>query len=120
MRRGTHLVIGALAFLAYSCPLYLLLIIPADTLLMGLFATLLGSVMPDVIDPPVHRAHRGIGHHRWAMRIAGWVFALTAVLGLFQMYVPDLSLACLASGFFLGYALHLLADSTTKAGIPGG
>jgi len=120
MRRGTHLVIGALAFLAYSYPLYLLLIIPADTLLMGLFATLLGSVMPDVIDPPVHRAHRSIGHHRSALRIMAGLFAVTAVLGLFQMYVPDLSLACLASGFFLGYALHLLADATTPAGIPGG
>jgi len=119
MRRGTHLFIGALAFLAYSYPLYLLLEVPAGTMLMGLFAALFGSVMPDVIDPPVHRAHRGIGHHRWAMRIAGWMFSLTAVLGLFQVHLPDLSLAYLASGFFLGYALHLLADATTPAGIPG-
>ncbi|MDD1665807.1 MAG: metal-dependent hydrolase [Methanomicrobiales archaeon] len=119
MRRGTHLFIGALAFLAYSYLLSLLLEIPADTMLMGLFAALFGSVMPDVIDPPVHRAHRGIGHHRLAMWFSGWAFAFTAILGLFQVYVPDLSLACLASGFFLGYALHLLADATTPAGIPG-
>jgi membrane-bound metal-dependent hydrolase YbcI (DUF457 family) len=119
MRKQTHLIIGAMGFFAYTYPLHLLLEVQANIMLMGFFAALLGSVMPDVIDPPVHRAHRGIGHHRWAMRFAGWVFALSAVTGLFQVFDPSLALSYIISGFFLGYALHLLADSVTPAGIPG-
>ena len=119
MQRQTHLVIGGLAFLAYSYPLSLLLALPAGTMLMGFFAALFGSVMPDVMEPARDWTHRGLCHSRRAMKIAAGIFAITALLGLFQVFIRDLFLAYLASGFFLGYAVHLLADSTTPAGLPG-
>ena len=119
MRRQTHLVIGALAFIAYTYPIYLLEKIPAGTILLGFFAALFGSVMPDVLEPPRHWTHRGLGHSRRVMRFSVWVFALTAVLGLFQTWNHELYLSYLASGFFLGYVMHLLADATTPAGLPG-
>jgi membrane-bound metal-dependent hydrolase YbcI (DUF457 family) len=119
VRRQAHLVIGTITFLAYTYPLYLLLKIPPNTMLMGFFAVLFGSVMPDALEPARTWAHRGLGHSRRAMRGAAELFAVTAGLGLFQMIIPELSLSYLASGFFLGYAVHLLADSTTPAGLPG-
>lgn len=119
MRRQTHLVIGIISFLAYTYPLYLLLKIPTSTILMGLFAVLFGSVIPDVLEPARTWAHRGRGHSRRAMRFSAWLFAFTAVLGLFQVYIHEFYLSYLISGFFLGYAVHLFADSTTPAGLPG-
>jgi len=118
MRRGVHLLIGAFGILAYSYLLSLILEIPANTLLMGFFATLFGSVMPDAIEPARTWSHRGLGHSRRMLRLAGWLFALTAVLGLLQIAVPDLSVSYIVSAFFLGYGLHLLADSVTPAGLP--
>jgi membrane-bound metal-dependent hydrolase YbcI (DUF457 family) len=119
MRRQTHLFLGALAFISYTYPIYLLEKIPAGTILLGFFAALFGSVMPDVLEPPRHWTHRGLSHSRRAMKFAAELFALTAVLGFFQYSIHGLYLSYLASGFFLGYALHLLADATTPAGLQG-
>ena len=119
MRKQAHLLIGGLAFVAYTYPLFLLLKVPSGTMLIGFFAALFGSVMPDVLEPARSWSHRGIGHSWRACRCTAWLFILTAALGLFQPLDPRLSLSYLASGFFLGYALHLLADATTPAGLPG-
>ncbi len=120
MRKQAHLLIGAVAFLAYTYPLYFLVGIPANAMLMGFISALFGSVMPDVLEPARTWSHRGFGHSRRAMRFAASVFAFTAMLGLFQYFDPSLALSYIISGFFLGYALHLLADALTPAGIPEG
>ena len=119
MRRQTHLVIGACAFLAYTYPMYFLLKIPTNTMLMGFFAVLFGSVVPDVLEPPKNWTHRGLGHSRRALKFSAEMFAVTAVLGLFQFHIPVFYLSYVASGFFLGYLVHLRADATTPAGLPG-
>jgi membrane-bound metal-dependent hydrolase YbcI (DUF457 family) len=118
MRRRTHLVIGGLAFIASSWLLRQILEIPPQILLGGLFAALLGSVAPDVLEPARHGNHRGIAHSRRARRASAGAFVLTTVLGAFQPLVPALSLSLLLSGFLLGYFLHLLADALTPAGLP--
>src|SRR5512136_2232169 len=118
MRRQTHLVLGALAFLAYTYPLYLLLQLPPNTMLLGFFAVAFGSVMPDALEPAWTWSHRGLGHSRRAMKGAAELFAVSAVLGLFQFLDPMLTFSYIISGFFLGYAVHLLADSVTPAGLP--
>jgi membrane-bound metal-dependent hydrolase YbcI (DUF457 family) len=105
--------------MAYAWPIHLLLEIPARVLLMGFFTALIGSVAPDVLEPARHGGHRGSFHSRGAMRFSGEAFLLSAVLGVFQAAIPALSLSFLLSGFLLGYALHLLADGTTPAGLPG-
>ncbi len=119
MRRSTHLCIGSLAFLAYSYPLYLLLSLPPGTVLLGFFAALFGSVMPDVLEPARTWSHRGLAHSRKALTGAAELFAVTAFLGLFMYLDGSLSLSYVVSGFFLEYAFHLLADSLTPAGLPG-
>ena len=113
-----HLVIGIVAFLAYTYPLYLLLKIPTNTILLGFFAVLFGSVMPDILEPARTWTHRGLGHSRRALKFSGVVFATSAALGLFQFFIPGLYLAYVISAFFLGYLVHLLADATTPAGLP--
>ena len=118
MRRQTHLAIGAIAFLAYTCLLYLLLEIPANTMLMGFFAALLGSVVPDVLEPARTWTHRGLGHSRRALKFSAEIFAISALVGLFSFFITDLALSYVVSGFFLGYGVHLLADATTPAGLP--
>ncbi|MGA2935464.1 MAG: metal-dependent hydrolase [Methanomicrobiales archaeon] len=118
MRRQAHLVIGAIVFLAYTYPLYLLLRFPTNTMLIGFFAVLFGSVMPDVLEPARTWTHRGLGHSRRALKISAEIFGISALLGLFSFFNPELSLSYVVSGFFLGYAVHLLADSTTRAGLP--
>jgi inner membrane protein len=119
MRRQTHLLLGAVAFGAYTYTLSLLLPLSSGTMFLGFFAALSGSVMPDVLEPPRDRTHRGFCHSRRAMRGAAELFAVTAILGLFRISDPSFSLSFFASGFFLGYAVHLLADSVTPAGLPG-
>ena len=119
MRRQTHLFLGAIAFGAYTYPLFIFLHMEPGTMLMGFFAALFGSVMPDVLEPARDWTHRGFCHSRRAMRFAGYFFVFTAILGLFQPVIPDFSAAYLVSGFFLGYIVHLLADSLTPAGLPG-
>jgi membrane-bound metal-dependent hydrolase YbcI (DUF457 family) len=118
MQRQTHLVIGIISFLAYTYPLYLLLKIPTGTILMGFFAVLFGSVMPDVLEPPGNWLHRGLGHSRRALKFSGEVFVISALIGLFSFFIPDLALSYVVSGFFLGYGVHLLADAITPAGLP--
>jgi hypothetical protein len=88
MRRQTHLVIGAIVFLAYTYPMYLLLKIPTNTMILGFFAVLFGSVMPDVLEPPRNWMHRGLGHSRRALKFSVEIFVLTAVLGLFSFFIP--------------------------------
>jgi len=119
MRRQTHLLLGALGFIAYTYPLHLVLGFPPGMILVGFFAALFGSVMPDVLEPARDWTHRGFCHSRPAMRLAWYAFLCTAAIGMFQAMVPVVSPAYPASGFFLGYALHLSADSLTPAGLPG-
>jgi membrane-bound metal-dependent hydrolase YbcI (DUF457 family) len=118
MRRQTHLVIGAIAFLTYTYPLYLFLKIPMNTMLIGFFAVLFGSVIPDVLEPPTNWTHRGLVHSKRALKFSAEMFAVTSALGLFQFYIPVFYLSYVASGFFLGYLVHLFADATTPAGLP--
>ena len=118
MRRQAHLVIGAIAFLAYTYPIYLLLKIPTNLMLMGFLAVLFGSVMPDVLEPPTDWTHRGLGHSRRALKFSVEIFAISALVGLFSFFITDLALSYVVSGFFLGYGVHLLADATTPAGLP--
>ena len=102
MRRQAHLVIGAIAFLAYTYPLYLLLKIPTNTMLMGFFAVLFGSVIPDVLEPPRNWMHRGLGHSRRALKFSAEIFTISALIGLFSFFIPDLLIFYVLQVFSLG------------------
>lgn len=68
-----------------------------------LVGTIIGSILPDILDRPTSSKHRKLFHDP--------CFWLPVCCGLF-LY------SSLCFGFILGIFLHLLLDSTTAAGIP--
>jgi len=121
MNRGAHLIIGIVIFFIYNfvnTSIINFVINPifgnsaVGLWLVGAFAAAIGSVIPDLLEPAKHWTHRGTFHSKKALNLTIWIFAITAIFSLF------LSLFFYLSSFFLGYMLHLLADSTTKVGLP--
>ena len=85
-----------------------------------ILATMLGCVLPDMIEPPETPLHRGKFHCKDTFE---WIIILTVmtlpVFLLANFFFPGNIL--LPAPFFLcfGYFLHLLFDGATKAGLPG-
>jgi hypothetical protein len=119
MRKGAHLIIGILAFLGYAYLISLIRETTSEFFILGLFAVVTGSLMPDILEAPTSWRHRGIFHSKRALKCMVGTFGITAAAGLLPS--PLISHAFLVSGiscFALGYLFHLLADSTTKRGLP--
>jgi membrane-bound metal-dependent hydrolase YbcI (DUF457 family) len=119
MRKGAHLIIGILAFFCYA---YLLSFIQETTgasFVPGLFAVITGSIMPDILEVPTSWRHRGIFHSRRALKCMVGTFGITAATGFLPSpLIPHAVLVYGISCFALGYLFHLLADATTKRGLP--
>ncbi len=112
MNRQQHLIIGAIAFIAYTYLIYLITKISTDAIVYAFIAVILGSVIPDIIEAPTSWMHRGLGHSKRALKLMGMILIITALIGLlFNMFY-------IISSFFLGYVFHLLADATTEVGLP--
>ena len=118
MKKGEHLFIGVIAFLVYTYFLSLIVRIPSDGSIFGLFSCLIGSVIPDFLEPPTNWMHRGIGHSKRALKFVTIIFAITTICGLIVFLISTFSIFYLISCFLLGYAIHLLADATTEVGLP--
>jgi len=118
MKKGEHLFIGVIAFLAYTYFLSLIVRIPTDGCIFGFFSALIGSVIPDFLEPPTNWMHRGIGHSKRAWKFIAKLFAITSICGLISFLISTSSIFYLVSCFFLGYLFHLLADATTEVGLP--
>jgi hypothetical protein len=119
MNRGVHLTIGLIIFFLYSY--FITTINKSDNipLLFGFIAISIGSIIPDILEPPTSRMHRSICHSRRALKFTLVSFTITAVIGIYSSILPDyFSQSYIASSFFLGYTFHLFADSLTRAGLP--
>jgi membrane-bound metal-dependent hydrolase YbcI (DUF457 family) len=119
MRKGSHLVIGFLAFFVYACLLNGIHSINAGSFIIGIFTVAAGSVTPDILEAPTSSKHRRTLHCRRVLKGTGVLFGITAILYLLPILpqpgkLPDFCLSC----FFLGYLFHLIADSTTRRGLP--
>lgn len=112
MNRQQHLIVCIFAFAGYAYVVNLLVKISLDNIAIAFFLALVGTLLPDIFEPPTHWEHRGFFHSRMALKWVGIILLITALTGLlfYQFYI--------ASGFFLGYFVHLLADATTPAGLP--
>jgi hypothetical protein len=120
MRKGAHLIIGILAFLGYVYLLSLVRETTGELFLLGLFAVVTGSLMPDILEAPTSWRHRGIFHSKRALKCMVGTFGITAAIGVLpSSLIPHTFLIYGLSCFALGYLSHLLADSTTKRGLPG-
>lgn len=113
--RNTHLTISALSGLGISL---LVAYIKNEKISFGevaasTFGGILGGLIPDKIDLPVHPNHRSIGHG--AIPVGFGIYKTIEVTkgdGLpswlrYALY-----------GFIAGYATHLLTDATTPKSIP--
>nr|WP_321352690.1 metal-dependent hydrolase [uncultured Methanoregula sp.] len=116
MNHGAHVIIGILAFSGYNglhCGILSSIGgSPAGLWLVGIFLAISGATIPDLLEPARHWTHRGFFHSRRMLSFTGWLFLATAGIGLF------LPLSYYISSFLTGYISHLLADSTTKSGLP--
>jgi membrane-bound metal-dependent hydrolase YbcI (DUF457 family) len=119
MNRQVHLVIGIAAFLVYFYAMGLFHISAGALFVFGIVAVSAGSLFPDIVEPATSARHRGIFHSRLALKLAEVLFLIMAVMVLLATALPRLPVVFAASCFFLGYAAHLLADSMTRAGLPG-
>jgi membrane-bound metal-dependent hydrolase YbcI (DUF457 family) len=118
MKRNTHLLIGGMLFLVYFSGIITIFKNSTDSFWFGLLATAVGSVFPDLLEPATNRMHRGVCHGKRALKLAAVLFGVTAFIGLFSDPLQYHTLLYPASCFFLGYSSHLVADSTTRSGLP--
>lgn len=73
--------------------------------------TVLGSIVPNLIEPPHGGNHRHFFH---SVVILGILVILLLWLNIGNQTV----LTYLSSGFILGYLSHLLLDATSRVGLP--
>ena len=119
MNRRTHLVIGFVLFLCWTRIAGSTHSVSGEVFVIGVIAAAAGSVYPDILEPATNARHRGFFHSRRMLVFATAGFLVTAVTILSTPGMPRLALVFGASSGFLGYSTHLLADSLTRAGLPG-
>ena len=97
--------------------LFLIIILILDKLSLNhwmgfALALLIGSILPDIIEPAKHPFHRKYFHGKRFLKILSITLIITLILGIFInqfLYLTFLA---------LGYILHLALDSTTPFGLP--
>ena len=121
MNHREHVLIGVVIFFVYNffnntlinTILQPLFGISINTMwLYGVILAVIGSGIPDILEPASHWTHRNKFHSKKTLRLSEGIFSITAIIGLF--FPISFYLSC----FFLGYMFHLLADSLTKVGLP--
>jgi membrane-bound metal-dependent hydrolase YbcI (DUF457 family) len=117
MNSRQHAGIGLLVFFGYSIVL-LRVADPAILSWYGLFAVLIGSLIPDLFEPATSSRHRSFFHSMGTLSVTAIAFGLTGIIAIVISFFSSFLLFYLASCFFLGYVFHLLADSITPAGLP--
>lgn len=118
MKRQEHLIIGVVAFVIYFYIINLIVKISNDGIAYAFIACVIGSIIPDILEAPTNWMHRGLGHSKRTLKLTGKIFVITALIGLLSSIIYIFSIFYIISGFFLGYVFHLLADATTKVGLP--
>jgi len=119
INRRVHLIIGITLLLAYAYIAVYSHGISVGPVTCGIITAATGSLLPDILEPPTGSRHRGICHSRRALNIVAAVFLISAIPVLFAPDIPHYPVIFSASGFSIGYLAHLLADSLTRAGLPG-
>lgn len=79
-----------------------------------LIATFIGTNTPDILEPATHWTHRKICH--------SWNFLYGSLIIFLIFFIISIffnnGVIYFIAFFSFGYASHLLADSTTKVGLP--
>jgi len=118
MNKEQHLFIGIIAFVIYTWIFYFIIKISTDVIFFGFVCVIIGSIIPDILEPPRNWMHRGIGHSKRALKFSAKIFVITALISLISIIFREFLIFYIISCLFLGYLVHLLADSTTEVGLP--
>jgi membrane-bound metal-dependent hydrolase YbcI (DUF457 family) len=118
MNRNEHVIIGAIVFVLYSVPVYIADGGIPDYFIYGFFASIIGSMLPDILEPARSWNHRGLFHSKRALKYVGIFSIVVCSIGYLSLVYTYFSIIYAFSGFCIGYLFHLLADSTTKMGLP--
>ena len=110
MRNGSHMIIGGITgfVIAYFTNGFSFVSIFS----LEIIASLIGSVSPDIIEPPVDYTHRRFFHSK---RMLKYLFVPLLIFFFLMFVIPLFKWL-----FFMliGYEMHLIADSTTTMGLP--
>ena len=101
MNREQHLIIGLIIFAVFTWLFYYLVKIPVDMIIYGGIGVVLGSIIPDILEPATNWMHRGIGHSKRALKFTGTIFAITALLGLLSIFMSFFFDFYVIASFFL-------------------
>ena len=112
MNRTQHIVAGLVVFAIYTYLVYQIRSIGVEVLFLGGVAAILGSMLPDIIEPASDWTHRGFAHSKRILRRLSLIVLLTSIAVL---VFPHLLILV---GALLAYVVHLLCDWTTKVGLP--
>jgi len=112
LNREKHIVFGLIGFVAYVILLQNIRPFEIDILVFGGVASILGSIIPDLIEPAGDFRHRGFAHSK---RVLSRFTIILLITSLISLFIPVL---LVISAGLIGYILHLLADSTTRTNIP--
>jgi hypothetical protein len=80
--------------------------------LLSIVFVMIGSVFPDILDPPNRWKHRAAAHSTTRFK----TISILTIVGFFLSYRTGFAIPCTA--FLIGYWSHLLADATTASGLP--
>jgi membrane-bound metal-dependent hydrolase YbcI (DUF457 family) len=122
MNKIQHIIIGIIAFLIYTFFFNSIIKILTDVEFYGFGCgfgcVIIGSILPDILEPAYNWKHRGIYHSKRALKFSLTIFVITALISLISIFFRDFLVFYVISCLFLGYLVHLVADSTTYVGLP--
>jgi inner membrane protein len=118
MNSGEHTGIGIIVFLLYAYFIGHIVSSLNNQWIWGLIAVVIGSLLPDILEPARNYRHRALLHSVRALLASFFLFGATALIAVVIAFFSEFSAFYLASCFFLGYMFHLLADSITPMGLP--
>jgi membrane-bound metal-dependent hydrolase YbcI (DUF457 family) len=118
MNSSEHIWIGIIAFIIYAYFLGNIVSSINNPWIWGVGAVVIGSIIPDIIEPASSFRHRGLFHSVRALFVMIILFGSTTLIALTIAFFSEFSAFYLASCFFLGYMFHLLADAITPMGLP--
>ncbi len=130
MKRNTH-IIGAIVFAVIGTVIIKILLngaIPNNIIsliyilinmnfllfLLMIISSLIGGIIPDILDPPFTKHHRRYAHSKILLLIFLTLSCITVILIYFQR---DNFMLWFIYYFLIGYISHLILDSLTPAGL---
>jgi membrane-bound metal-dependent hydrolase YbcI (DUF457 family) len=72
----------------------------------------IGAIIPDIIEPPIDYKHRNFFHSKYLLNFVAIGTSVSFIIAILWFPFSWVFYFC------LGYLSHLLADSTTKMGLP--